>query len=67
MFFLAMQRRANKTNKEKKRKDAYMGLTWVSLQLPNSNSSNSRHAPAPATAPTPSSFSFDGSKALAME
>jgi len=71
MFFLAMQRRANKTNKEEKRKDAYLGLAWVPLQLqpqlPSSNSSNSRHTPAPATAPAPGLLSLDGSRALVME
>jgi hypothetical protein len=30
-MFLATQRRANKTNKEEKRKDAYLGPTWVPL------------------------------------
>jgi hypothetical protein len=43
LFFLATQKRTNKTNKQEKRKDAYLGLVWVPLQL---HSHNSRLAPA---------------------
>ncbi len=71
MFFLATHRKANKTNKEEKRKDAYLGPAWVPFQLQpqflGSNSSSLRHTPIPTTAPAPSLLSLDGSKTLAMD
>jgi hypothetical protein len=58
----------NRTRKEEKIKDAYLGPAWVPLELqPQLPSSSSRHASAPAIAPALSSLSFDSSRALAME